>query len=67
MGQEGRDGREGRKNGSRMRGAQNIHLGVQLVTVSVTEMGSTGGEEAGLDEPCFGCVEDKMPAARPRV
>lgn len=51
-------GREGRDNGSKMRGAQNIHLGVHMVTVSVIEMGSPGGGEAGLDE---------MPAVHPRV
>lgn len=58
-------GREGRDNGSNMRGAQNIHLSVHMVTVSVIEMQSPEGGEAGLDERCLVCVEDKMPAAHP--
>lgn len=50
-------GREGREKGPRR--AQNICLGVQVVTVSEIEMGSLGGGEAGLDKPCFGYIEDK--------
>lgn len=53
--------REGREKGPKR--TQNIHLGVQEVTVSVIEMGSLGGGETGLDKPCSVSTEDRMPAA----